>query len=167
MAQTQKKTPVWKFNHRQNGHERKANLTAYWEVFLDPISDDYTTQEIDATELFNKWEIQVSEKFLDGLIPIHWGVRCEEAGIFEVMPFQFQHFEDIPQEDFLTFFTWPVDSETGKHLNWLLLPVVDKMWKPGNASKGGFIQQATGWKPAILQPYVYLPTLTSALRHIE
>jgi len=40
-----------------------------------------------------------------------------------------------------------------------MLPVQDKLWRPGQAGKGGFIQEATGWKPAILQPFVYLQSL--------
>ena len=75
------------------------------------------------------------------------------------MPFQYEHLTDMPSEDFLTFFTHPVNSVSGKPLNWLTLTVVDKLWNSKSANKGGFIQQATGWKPAILQPYVYLPAL--------
>ena len=55
------------------------------------------------------------------------------------------------------------NSVTGEELNWLTLPVVDKLWNRKRADKGGFIQEATGWKPAIFQPYVYLPSLMSAL----
>ena len=47
----------------------------------------------------------------------------------------------------------------GERLNWLLLPVEDKLWNAKQANKGGFIQEATGWKPSILQPFVYLPAL--------
>ena len=75
------------------------------------------------------------------------------------MPFQFNHFSGEAEEDFLTVFTWPIDSATGARLNWLSLPVVDKFWNAEAARKGGFIQEATGWKPGILQPYVYLPSL--------
>ncbi|OIP26010.1 MAG: hypothetical protein AUK00_05490 [Dehalococcoidia bacterium CG2_30_46_9] len=80
------------------------------------------------------------------------------------MPFQFQHLPGMFRDDFLTHFTWPIHSVTGERLNWLTLPVVDKLWNPKRANKGGFIQEVTGWKPAILQPYVYLPALSSALR---
>ncbi|MBH8550844.1 hypothetical protein I8751_00235 [Nostocaceae cyanobacterium CENA357] len=82
----------------------------------------------------------------------------------EEMPFQFQHYnDDLPHENFVTFFTHPVDSVTGKPINWLDVPVNDKLWNSKRADKGGFIQQATGWKPSILQPYVYLPALTNFL----
>ncbi len=78
------------------------------------------------------------------------------------MPFQHKHGMKH-SDDFLSFFTWPVHSVTGERLNWLTLPAVDKLWDPRRADKGGFIQQATGWKPAILQPCVFLPSLTSIL----
>jgi len=153
----------WKVRHRNTGYEWEGVLVAYWEVALDPISDEYTPKEINARELFNKWAKQVQEKYPNNLIPIIWGVECREQGKYEFMPFQFDHFKGRPREDFLTFFTWPINSVTGEKLNWLKLPVVDKLWNPRRSNKGGFIQEATGWKPAILQPYVYLPALENAL----
>ena len=62
-------------------------------------------------------------------------------------------------EDFLSYYSWPVNSKTGERLNWLTLPVIDKRWVGKHGEKGGFIQEATGWKPAVLQPFVYLPSL--------
>jgi hypothetical protein len=53
-------------------------------------------------------------------------------------------------------------SETGARLNWLTLPVVDKGWNEAQNDKGGFIQEATGWKPSALQRTVNMPTLLSA-----
>jgi hypothetical protein len=70
----------------------------------------------------------------------------------------------MPEEDFLTFYSWPEDTKTRALLNWLTLPVVDKRWNNQRGDKGGFIQEATGWKPSILQPFVYLPTLLEAVR---
>jgi len=164
MPKAKKETPIWKVSSLRSGYEWQGMLVAYWEVYLDPISDDYTPQEINARELFHKWEKRVSEKYPNGLIPIYWFVECKKHGIFDGIPFQFEHIAGSFREDFLTFFTWPVNPETGEPLNWLTLPVVDKLWNPRRANKGGFIQQATGWKPAILQPYVYLPALSRAFR---
>ena len=78
------------------------------------------------------------------------------------MPFQFNHTLDLPDENFLSFYGWPAHSATGEQLNWLTLPVLDKRWNAKRADKGGFIQEATGWKPSILQPFVYLPGLAKA-----
>jgi hypothetical protein len=166
MSEVKRKIATWKFRRLDSGHEWECVLVAYWEVSLDPISDDYTPQEIDARELFHKWGARVRKNYPNGLIPIYWFVDCKgkEYSTLEGMPFQFEHIAGSFPEDFLSFFTWPVNSETGEPLNWLTLPVADKLWNYKRADKGGFIQQDTGWKPSILQPYVYLPALSSALR---
>ncbi|MBC2868546.1 hypothetical protein H1R13_27335 [Streptomyces mexicanus] len=43
-------------------------------------------------------------------------------------------------------------AETGERVNWMRLPVMDRGWNGTTADKGGFIQEATGWKPSPLQP---------------
>jgi len=156
----------WRVRDRRCDHEWVGPLVARWEAHLDPMSDDYTPTEIDAFELFRRWSGQVRQLHPDEMIPIFWFVECPGEGKFELMPFQYIHtvMSDTPLEDFLTFYSWPVDSETGKPVNWLTLPVVDKRWNGNSADKGGFIQEATGWKPAILQPFVYLPSLLAVLR---
>lgn len=163
MARIKKQVTTWKVRSLRSDYEREGILVAYWEVALDPISDDYTPKEINARELFFIWTKGVKKKYPNNLIPIIWVVECREQAIIESMPFQFDHFKGQHREYFLTFFTWPVNSLTGEKLNWLRLPVVDKLWNHKRADKGGFIQEATGWKPSILQPYVYLSTLTSTL----
>jgi hypothetical protein len=169
MPKAKRKTTTWKFRGLNSGQEWEGVLIAYWEVSLDPISDEYTPQELDARKLFYKWENQVRKRYVNGLIPIYWFVDCvgKEHATFEGMPFQFEHIASSFLENFLSFFMWPVNSETSKRLNWLTLPVADKLWNSSRADKGGFIQQATGWKPSILQPYVYLSALSSALHKQE
>lgn len=151
------KEQTWEFQNLKGGHTRRAALKASWEVSYDPISDDYTPEEIEASDLFKQWIDLVRPKYPNELIPIYWTVMAKEQGVFESMPFQYDH----PGKDFLSYFSYPVNSETGEQLNWLTLPVVDKLWNSKQANKGGFIQEATRWKPSILQPYVYLPALTS------
>ncbi|CUM35746.1 hypothetical protein BN2537_457 [Streptomyces venezuelae] len=53
--------------------------------------------------------------------------------------------------DFLTHYTHPAYAVTGQRVNWLRLPVVDPGWNATASNKGGFIPQATGWKPSPLQ----------------
>lgn len=163
-----KDTPdaTWRVCNHQTGYEWQGPLVAVWEVNMDPMSDDYTPDDIDASELLRLWAGQVRKLHPDELIPIFWYVESLGQGKFEQMPFQYQHGQDrsTPTEDFLLFNTWPVDSKTGKPLNWLTLPVIDKRWNKTHADKGGFIQEATGWKPSILQPTIYLPTLLSVFR---
>ncbi|GGY10671.1 hypothetical protein GCM10010358_73970 [Streptomyces minutiscleroticus] len=56
------------------------------------------------------------------------------------------------EENFLTHYRPSIDAATGEPINWLRLPVLDRGWNAATADKGGFIQEATGWKPAPLQP---------------
>jgi hypothetical protein len=151
----------WKVRTRRGGYTWQGPLVAISEVSGDPISDDYTPDEIDAQELLRHWAARAQEHFPDGLVPISWFVACSSQGKFEAMPFQFLW--EYPKEDFLTFYDWPVHPDTGERLNWLSLPVQDKRWNRRRANKGGFIQEATGWKPSILQPLVFLPPLTRAV----
>jgi hypothetical protein len=152
----------WKFRKGTGGNEDQGQLTARWEVNFDPISDDYTPSDISASELFDIWVKVVGGKYPHDLIPIYWSVLCPERKLFETMPFQYSDFDKgVISETFLTHFTWPIDLQTGDELNWLTLPVDDKLWNDARGDKGGFIQEATGWKPSILQPYVYLTALTS------
>jgi hypothetical protein len=155
----------WRFSSLRSGYERTARLQAYWEVELDPMSDDDTPDEIGAIDLFRKWAARIQEGRTDPLIPIYWYVEAPDRAVLEGMPFQDPRNwgSATPPEDFLTHFTWPVDS-SGTPLNWLTLPVVDKRWNRTQADKGGFIQEATGWKPSILQPVIYLPALMSILQ---
>jgi hypothetical protein len=154
----------WRFYSRQNqGLERVTPHLASWQVEGDPISDDYTREDIDAEDLFNLWAKQVGRKHRDGIVPIYWSVLGEGGFGSEAMPFQLDAVRGT-SEDFLTFYTWPVHDVTNELLNWLGLPVINKLWNWKQTDKGGFIQEHTGWKPSILQPYLYLPAILSVDR---
>ena len=159
---------LWNFRHVERGHECTAHLTAVWEADFDSMSDDFDPLEISASSLFMRWARRVSKKYTDGLIPISWFVDVSGGNCktFEFMPFQLVHFPMSVEKDFLTFFTWPQNANSGDLLNWFELPIADKLWHSTQAGtgadKGGFIQEATGWKPSILQPYLYLPSLEKA-----
>jgi hypothetical protein len=141
-----KKTWKYKGKNSRTGY-MEAVLVACYEVEGSSISGHYTRDEISNEDLFSKWVDIVSKKYSNGLVPINWSVMCE------AMPFRFDSFKNGPSTtDFLSFYTHPVNSITGEPLNWLELPV----------ECGGreFIQAVTGWEPSILQPFVYLPSLT-------
>ena len=161
---------LWTWESLRSGNPWERPLAAYWEVEWLAISDDYGPLEISAEELLQEWITRVGERHPDGLIPIYWYVFSPEdslgpfpqAGVlFEAAPFAHKPFPD-DDEDFLTFFSWPMHAVTGQPLNWHSLPVVDQCWNESRPDEGGFVQQATGWKPGILQPHVYLPTLMDA-----
>lgn len=155
---------VWKFEGRRSGETWLATIQAYWEVVLDPISDDFSPETMSVSDLMRLWQGRIEDRgFPEKLVPIYWYVDSPNSEVFELMPFQYEHYPGQSREDFLTFFSWPTNVETDEPLNWLTLPVVDKRWNSQQSDKGGFIQEATGWRPAILQPFVYLDSLTRTL----
>ncbi|MGZ3140449.1 hypothetical protein ACVDFE_00230 [Lentzea chajnantorensis] len=142
-----------------------TSLELTWEIDGAPFTDDYSPGEIDAVSLWRLWLERYYPDTHDeaahgpGMIMIHWFVAGPEAAHFEAAPFR----ADAPDEHFLTSYTWPRHATTKEPLNWLTLPVADKLWRPGKADKGGFIQEATGWKPSPLQPVVHVPSLLAAV----
>lgn len=132
---------IWHFKARSNGFERSTELRLGWEVHGDPITDDFTPEEASAAELWTRWRNQYGGDRLR----IYWTVRGDNVA--EHIPFDGQ---GVGGEDFLTFFTWPVDADD-QPLRWTDLPVEDKLWNSSRADKGGFIQEHTGWKPSPFQ----------------
>jgi hypothetical protein len=136
---------TWHFKSKSSGVDYAIELALRWEVSGDPITDDYSPDEIDASEIWAMWRQQYPEDSAE----VHWLVVGEHIGA-EFVPFVDRAFSD---ENFLTFYTWPVD-EDGNRLRWLDLPVLDKLWREGDAEKGGFIQEFTGWKPSPFQQHM-------------
>ena len=153
----------WRFRYRALETDTLTSLVAYWEVQGDAISNQYLPSQITAADLLTEWVTRIGRS--KGLIPVYWYVKGD--GLLELMPFQHSHLLVEPQHNFLTFFSWPTDPATGEHLNWLRLPVVDKRWHGEIGDKGGFIQEATGWKPAILQPFLALESLFQGKRIVD
>jgi hypothetical protein len=152
----------WKFSSLINpNYQVDAPIMAYWEIDGSSMSGDHTPEEISPEDLFDLFVEQCNKRGED-LVPILWLVLYETPtgyGKPEFMPFQSFECED---KNFLTYFTWPKHSATGEPLNWLKVPVLDLYWRPGRVDKGGFIQEATGWKPSIMQPSVSLRLLAQA-----
>lgn len=156
----------WTYRSRQTGHTRTGALRLSWEAHYDPISDDHLPEELDASELLNMWlrrlrEVDVwDERLGEGWVRIWWYIDGD-GGTFEGAPFGAG---SDAGDDFLTVYDWPRHAETGEPVNWLRLPVIDKLWHKGRLDKGGFIQQATGWKPSAFQTLVNVDTLSRAIR---
>lgn len=147
------------------GNEKIGELELIWELLGDPISDDYLPDEISAGELLEQWLRWIWRKkaFHRDLgvphVPIYWSVLGESAATLEGAPPT-----DLLDRDthFGTIYTHPTEEQGGEPLNWLRLPVRDKLWRSGHADKGGFIQEATGFKPSALQPALDLRVLGAA-----
>lgn len=143
----------WNFTNRTNpgaGDHVGESLVLGWFLDRDSISDDYTPDEISATELFGRW-LKLLEDSTEEM-KISWWI----PSLGELAPFMGE------DHDFLTYYGWPVNATTGEPLNWLTLPVQDKQWNDNGGDKGGFIQEVTGWKPSPLQRTVNIPTLLTA-----
>jgi hypothetical protein len=155
----------WRFKSLESGVEFEMPLSLYWEINGDPITDDYTPEEISARELWDLWV----ERYGSNVMPIMWMVHGDAKAEFAPPSLQPQlrdllsrDLKSDSEEGFLAYYPWPVDSATGEHLRWSSLPVEDKLWRPGNATKGGFIQEATGWKPSPLQSHADIKILAMA-----
>jgi len=155
----------WRFTALQSGVEKVGELKLYWEVEGDPISDDSLPGEESARELLERWLTWVWDRkaFHHDLgvphVPIHWYVMGDDSGTFEAAP------PIIPldrHDNFTPFYSHPAEVDTDEPVNWLRLPVVDKRWRDGAADKGGFIQEATGFKPSSFQPALDLRVLHAA-----
>ena len=151
---------AWTFTNLRYGGERSDDLALSWEAASDFITDDYTPDEIDAADLLQQWLSVVASLDPAGdlgpeWVPIVWAVSGRSTGTYESAPFAIKHYAPQDSPDFLTYYSWPRDDQ-GERLNWLTLPVEDKLWRPGRGDKGGFIQEVTGWKPAPLQPYLHV-----------
>jgi hypothetical protein len=120
-------------------------LSLYWEVEGDPITDNYTPREVSARELWRMWKGRYGG---EGTARISWFISG--PGFLEMAPVGNEELRSVWSEDYYSFFAHPVDA-AGRSVPWLSLPVVDKMWNAKRADKGGFIQQATGWKPSAFQ----------------
>ncbi|MFG3702407.1 hypothetical protein ACGF5C_31670 [Micromonospora sp. NPDC047620] len=159
---------IWTFRSRASGYRKEEPLRLYWELHCDPISDDWLPDEISAEELWRLWitryprDEQAEAQFGTGAMRIWWFV--DGHSVFEGAPFQHPGASRQGADDFLAHYTVPINVNTGEHIQWTRLPVVDKLWQPGRADKGGFIQEATGWKPSPLQPYVDVRQLARAAR---
>lgn len=155
----------WRYG-TPGGSEKIGELELVWELHGDPLSDDYLPEEISADELLERWLTWIWEKkaFHRDLgvphVPIAWFVHGESEATFEGVP----PIDPLDRDDhhFGTFYTHPTEEHGGESLNWLRLPVRDKLWRPGRSDKGGFIQEATGFKPSALQPALDLRVLGAA-----
>lgn len=152
-------------------------LALHWEPNGSPLSDDYLPEEVDALELWRRWVDEYADLahqrrpmlYQPGEVPILWSVTGPggAGGVSEFAPHMVDRRCDSGawhglQENFLTHFTDPVHAETGEPLNWARLPVLDRGWSVERVDKGGFVQEATGWKPSPLQETVNVRQLGAA-----
>lgn len=153
----------WK-TRRHNG-DRIGELSLLWHVYNDALSDNYDSNEIDASDLWRIWreknaiDEQAEARWGEGAMRISWLVSGDAA--YEGAPFAVD-VSGYASETFLDHFTTPIEVATGEPIQWTRLPVEDKLWNAERNDKGGFIQEATGWKPSPLQPVFWPDQLAEA-----
>lgn len=163
----------WTFSSRESGYKCTVPLWLTWEVRCDPISDDYLIDEISAADLWTRWikryprDPDAEAVFGTGAVGIYWYV--EGPSVFEFAPLQDLRAQSwkLTTDGFLKWFTRPEAADGSGSIRWGALPVIDKVWREDHLphrheTKGGFIQEATGWKPGALQPYVNIDLLARA-----
>ena len=142
------------FRLRESGRPRRTRLWAHWEISLAPIY--YNPQETTAEELLHDWAARASESYPNGIVPILWLVDGEDFKV-EFLPGTM--IDPEYRKDFLSYYTDPRRTDTGELLRWIDLPVPDGDYNHEMASKGGYIQEATGWKPSVFQALVLIDHL--------
>lgn len=147
---------TWTWSSRRTGHTWTEPLVLIAEPDGSSMSDDYLPEEISAEELWRLWVDRYAvtyhredpDNYRLGEVPIYWTVTLPTVtGVFEAAP----HTPNVLSKDFLSHYTHPTHAQTGEPLNWARLPVLDRAWNDTASDKGGFIQEATGWKPSPLQ----------------
>jgi hypothetical protein len=148
---------LWNYHVKLADHEFTSSLTLVWAPEGSSISDAYLPDEISAEELWKVWIEECAgrphdrdpQRYRMGEVPISWSVTGSGPGVstFEAAPYQPDEYED-----FLTHYTHPINATSGEMLNWMRLPVADRGWNESTCDKGGFVQEATGWKPSPFQP---------------
>lgn len=146
----------WTFETRRHGYERTCDLFLMPEPSGLAVLCDY-----DEDELLDGEAIQVYLRYLDrkiggdlDRIPIHWFIDGGDGGgICEVAPHQ-EHDVFSDGRNFLTYFTTPIDAETGAPCSFYRLPIQHRF---------PIFWEQFGYQPAPLQPY--LPLLTILRGH--
>lgn len=126
----------WTYTDHDANFPRTTSLSLSWRLNGD--HEQATSPFVSAPEALDDW----LRRYGHDLMPIHWTI----AETTDAAPFQGL------AKDFLSAFSWPTHHETQEPVNFNRLRVLDRHWTPEKFSVGGFIQEATGWKPAPLQP---------------
>jgi hypothetical protein len=161
--------PRWHFQSREyRGAERVERLYLEAEIDCSPLLGDFYPEDY-AADPFAFFVDQFRRRYPAlweaDAVPIYWSVMPT----MESAPFQhmwateasqfWQKGDDILGEDFLTFYTWPVDDH-GNRLDWFSLPVRNDRFPS--------FEKALGWKPSPLQPTLALRSLwdsRNGIRH--
>lgn len=120
----------------RHGGARRGPLWLYAELNLSAVLGEAEPDEDDIFDFYVDYVRRSdSDAWQSDAVSIGWTVMP----VMEFAPFVGDWYEN-----FLTFYSWPVDVKTGDLLDWFQLPVVLDRFD-------GF-EKALAWKPAALQP---------------
>lgn len=141
---------VWRFRTRR-GRWKEEPLYLYPELDgSSVIGDSACSDGEEALYFYVGWIEDNHPEWLEAdAVPIYWSVMpvCEHA------PFQAKPLVD---EDFLSFYTWPLDAATGERLDWYRLAVVNDRFRD--------FAKALSWLPSPLQPTAPLRSIMESRR---
>lgn len=140
--------------NRQSGNRRTEPLCLDYEVNCSSMSDDWIVDEIDAFDLFDMWFDRYYDKF-SGQAPIYWFVAG--PSVFESAIPQFG-----PAWD--SYYYPPIEASTGRRVPLCALPVRREHWCEKASDKGGFIEEATRWRPTPFTTSVSMDMLMDLAR---
>lgn len=155
------RAPVeYEFTHKLDGHTRRGYLYAGYEIRYEALSDDYDSAETPAWVVYDRWRdwARTREEHYPLGVRINWYVAG--CATFDDHPTAHDHFPDSDGSYKWTHYFHAPKRIDGKPFNWSDLPIEVKRWHPGfSCTKGGFIEEHTGFRPSPLQPFVTLEQL--------
>jgi hypothetical protein len=141
----------WRFRARGADFEMVSPLWLYPEIDCSACVDD--VYDLSGEEQLDYYVDYIRARHPDwweaDAVPICWSVRGD--GVFEEAPNNAPYGPTDNGENFLTFWTPPVDAETGEPLNWWRLPVRNMRF-PAFA-------KALGWLPSPFQEFAPLRSI--------
>ncbi|MDF2155305.1 hypothetical protein [Vibrio sp. CAU 1672] len=149
------------YNLRNPAYTVTGELIAKYEIDHSAMAYDYTG-DLSAYELFEKWVEVARSQSTDGMVDICWHVTVQGQRFKpEFMPGQCG---SAGEGDFLSYFSQPVNVETGQSLEWSAVPVKLPVWDEENLEGRGFIEYVTGWQPSPRQSQVSIDFLVEAAK---
>lgn len=146
----------WTYRSRHGTPELTEEIWLYGELDGSACVDGCDSGDgADQLRFYVEWIRRNNPEWLDDdAVPIYWSVMPAA----ETAPFQpsFSARVGSPVEDFLSYFTWPVDASTGENLDWFQLPVRQERFPA--------LAKAIGWVPSPLQPTAPLTSILHSQR---
>lgn len=144
--------PVYEWQLLSHNYNKfKGRLRLVYEVDGSSLSDEWLPHERSAHELWADWRRWLDASQYDkDEVAIIWSVTSPDVSVFEAAPFT----TSFSPRDWLTHYSWPVNSETLLPVMWARIPIEQHHWSESAATKGGFVTQVTGWQPSPLQKSV-------------